>query len=372
MSQTGSSTIDDKFSGYSRALLASELAPESCADDVPFVVTPRGSDKSLNEEAIADLKASYNQHGRVLMRGFDVGTIECFEDLLTNLGFDLAAHYTGGASPRHLVSKKTFSSTEAPKHFILSYHNEMAYLNERPRHISFYCKQASPNYSETPIFDCASLLAKLPLSLQQKLEQKGVRYVRHFYTKPHRINVNKTWKEAFGVDAKQQLETILTATEFDYSWLTDELLQVNFNAPAVLVDPTTGNKVINIAALNQWTLHYSMERFKHRYSWWVRKVVDWYVIYQYTKKDVFFETRFGDGVSFTREETRLIQNASYDAATLFKWQNEDILLLDNIRYGHGRLNVEQPEIRMNAAALGDIYDIRQPLANGQVAAPIAV
>ena len=40
---------------------------------------------------------------------------------------------------------------------------------------------------------------------------------------------------------------------------------------------------------------------------------------------------------------------------VFRWQRRDLLILDNIRCGHGRLNVIKP--RRIAAALGDPYQL---------------
>jgi len=354
-----------------RALFASELSNESCADTTAFVVTPRGADKSLNAEALVDLKAAYNQHGKVLLRGFDVADTEEFENLLTDeLGLDLAGAYVGGASPRRLVSKKAFSSTEAPKEYILSYHTEMSYLQERPRHVAFFCTQPAPKYSETPMFDCAKIFERLPVKMQQRLEAEGVSYNRRFHSTVQSNNVRKTWMESFGVETKEELEVIMKKADLEHNWLGGGILEVKVNMPAVLIDPTTGKKVLSLALFNKWALNHSLKRFGHRYAWWKKLIVDWYVVYAYCKKDAVFVTGYGNGDKFTREETGIIQNAAYDCATIFEWQKNDIVLIDNIRTGHGRLNVEQP--RAIAAALGDIYDIRKPTADGLVAAPIAL
>jgi|GEM_PF-735544 len=354
-----------------RALFSSELSSESRADATPFVVTPRGADKSLNAEAIEDAKAAYTLHGKALLRGFDIADTAEFEDLLTvHLGFDLAAAYTGGASPRRLVSKKAFSSTEAPNEYILSFHTEMSYLQERPRHVAFFCKQPAPKYSETPLFDCAEIFERLPVKMQQRLEAEGVSYNRRFHSKVQPNNVRRTWMDSFGVETKEELEVIMKKADLEHNWIGGGILEVKVNMPAVLIDPTTGKKVLSLALFNKWALHHSLKRFGHRYAWWKKLIVDWYVVYAYCKKDAVFVTGYGNGDTFTREETGIIQNAAFDSATLFEWQKDDIVLIDNIRTGHGRLNVEQP--RAIAAALGDIYDIRTPTAEGLVAAPIAL
>ena len=67
------------------------------------------------------------------------------------------------------------------------------------------------------------------------------------------------------------------------------------------------------------------------------------------------KTLWGDGSQITAKETRTMIDTAWSCSTVFKWQHGDLLILDNIRSGHGRLNVVKP--RKIAAALGDPYTI---------------
>jgi alpha-ketoglutarate-dependent taurine dioxygenase len=65
-----------------------------------------------------------------------------------------------------------------------------------------------------------------------------------------------------------------------------------------------------------------------------------------------------------------INAAIHGAATVFRWQRGDVIIIDNIRAAHGRLNVSGP--RRILTALGDMYDVksaRAPAARAETYAP---
>ena len=327
----------------------------------PFILsTPNSQNLNINDvstQMLEEVKETYQRYGRVMLRGFKSDGPQCFQSLLERLDFDLDGEYLGGASPRSNVTTKVYTSTDAPGPFIISYHTEMCYLNHRPRQLAFYCQQPPPHNGETPIFDCHQIYLNLPLSLSKKLETKQLMYVRYFSSKKSWLNVYKTWQDTFLVENKQQLAEKLKATGLESEWLDDGILKVSCTIPALIKDPVTGKKTISLTLFNKWAFHSNLNRFKDRYFTPLRKAVDWYAMRQYDKPKVFFETLFGDGSQINKEETEQIQQAAWDAATVFKWQQDDILLLDNIRWGHGRLNVIKP--RKVIAALGNMYDIRE-------------
>ena len=75
------------------------------------------------------------EHGAVLLRGFDVQGAGEFETLCRTGTPDLL-DYTGGGSPRSLVSGKVYTSTEFPAHLEVYLHNELSYSEEWPARLS--------------------------------------------------------------------------------------------------------------------------------------------------------------------------------------------------------------------------------------------
>ena len=64
----------------------------------------------------------------------------------------------------------------------------------------------------------------------------------------------------------------------------------------------------------------------------------------------------------TKQETRTLIDAAWANSDLFRWRQGDLLVLDNIRMGHGRLNVDnrqQAQPRRIAVAMADGYDVTQ-------------
>jgi hypothetical protein len=51
---------------------------------------------------------------------------------------------------------------------------------------------------------------------------------------------------------------------------------------------------------------------------------------------------YGDGTPIPPDEMAEIRRATWDHSVLFRWKKGDILVLDNILTGHGRMNVEGP------------------------------
>ena len=51
---------------------------------------------------------------------------------------------------------------------------------------------------------------------------------------------------------------------------------------------------------------------------------------------------YGDGTPIPPDEMAEIRRATWDHSVLFRWKKGDVLVLDNILTGHGRMNVEGP------------------------------
>jgi alpha-ketoglutarate-dependent taurine dioxygenase len=302
-----------------------------------------------------DIKNRLQTQGAILFRGLPISEPKQFEELLLALDIQLNTQYFGGASPRSKLSQYTFSSTEAPAPLIISYHTEMCYLNVRPGVVAFYCDIMPSVHGETPIFNCHALYNSLSPQLKEKLSG-NVKYQRYFRSQPSRLNFNKTWQDAFNLTSKDELKNLLHEHNIDFSWDKQGNLLTETTMPAVIRHPATGKLCLSLTMFNQYSLTYNLRHFKTRYNPILRVLIDRLMLFQYERPNVFFRTVLGDGSPFTKEDTEEILAASWKCATLFSWRKGDVLLLDNILMGHGRLNVKGP--RKIVAALGDNYDIR--------------
>jgi hypothetical protein len=138
--------------------------------------------------------------------------------------------------------------------------------------------------------------------------------------------------------------------------------------PAVAVHPDTGRPCLNAQFISAASLVSGIERIGARYPAPMRALIKAYIRFQYRKPTVHYRSRPASGADFTAAERAEIDRAIHGAATVFTWRRGDMILIDNVRAAHGRLNVKGP--RRILTALGDMYDVRAA-APAKVMAPAA-
>lgn len=344
-----------------RELTGKEVA-EDCPNSTRFIRVLESKNDTSFDSMLADsqilkqIDETRSASGALLLRGLPLDGPRQAETLLSKLGVEFDDEYLGGASPRSRLSDHFFTSTEAPAPYIISFHTEMCYLRQRPGKIFFYCITEPQKFGETPIFDCAAILAALPTDLRAKIESLGLIYQRYFGTKKARFfNVYKTWKDAFHATDRAEAETACQQQGLVFEWQANGALITRAKMPGVMLDPVSGKKCISLTLYNGTAAPYDLRKFAHRLNPLVRFGLSSFIRFQYAKPNVFMRTLWGDGSEISPVETRAMIDAAWASSNMFHWRQGDLLILDNIRCGHGRLNVLKP--RKIAAALGDPYTI---------------
>merc|ERR1712060_652076 len=67
---------------------------------------------------------------------------------------------------------------------------------------------------------------------------------------------------------------------------------------------------------------------------------------------------FGDGEALTDGEVREMIEACWANSVIFSWQKGDVLLLNNVRCGHARMDCVQGCPRRINVCMGDMVDLR--------------
>jgi hypothetical protein len=126
--------------------------------NIPVVVRPK-KDSSLafliswikeNQNFIID---SFEKYGAILFRGFKNTCPQDFEDIALNLSSKLGNDYLG-TSPRTMLTKFAFTTTELPAIFPVPQHLEMSFLRKStPEVIMFSCMTEATTGGETPLCD---------------------------------------------------------------------------------------------------------------------------------------------------------------------------------------------------------------------------
>jgi alpha-ketoglutarate-dependent taurine dioxygenase len=307
-----------------------------------------------HKDALKDLLV---KHGAILFRGFEVINAEQFKKIIKVFATELAQEYKGTA-PRISVANSVFTTSEVADDVILAAHTEMAYSYKRPGIVALYCEVEPSKYGETPIFNCASVCNALSEESLKILEQ-GVKYVRRHPKKYSKFfgKIGVTWPQSFSTQNKEEIERSIKSSGFDFLWERNEELKIISYPPAIVTHPVTNRKCVNILFNHYLNEFKTLNLFKNRYSLWRRYVM---------KAIVAMVTLRGKGISLTNLYDHNGKHLPYflikelhtlfwNHSVIFSWKKGDVLIIDNIAVGHGRMNVSGP--RKILAALGNEYTV---------------
>jgi alpha-ketoglutarate-dependent taurine dioxygenase len=280
--------------------------------------------------------------GGILFRGFGVRTPEQLEMVALTIAPDLRSEYGLGDSPRIRQTERVFSATEFPSWFVIPLHNELNYMADPAHTIMFCCQKPPVRDGETPICDFRKVLKALNPAVRDRFTRKGVRYRRRF--KNWRRELAATSKDA--AVSREAAEDLCRKRGCEFEWLPNGSLQLTTAYPAVCIHPQTRDLVwFNQAqsylgaavehrrfATRAWAARRRFEAFAYWIIWLVLKVFEpsrWIKKYNYPT--------FGDGSKISTVDIRHICDVTARNTVYFRWQEGDLLVLDNILTAHGRM-----------------------------------
>jgi alpha-ketoglutarate-dependent taurine dioxygenase len=170
---------------------------------------------------------------------------------------------------------------------------------------------------ETPIGDGRVVYDMLPESVREKFEVKGVKYVRNYST------LDLHWSVVFQTGDKSEVEAYCEDNELEYEWLEDDALRTSQVNPATAVHPQTGEKVW----LNQAHLFHVSSLGRDI----ARTLLD-----SLGEEKLPRNSYYGDGSPIEPDVLDLIRSTYEKTRMKFHWQKNDLLLLDNMLFTHGR------------------------------------
>ncbi|GGX62109.1 TauD/TfdA family dioxygenase [Streptomyces hiroshimensis] len=272
----------------------------------PFV---REHAREIGEETAAS--------GAVLIRGARAGGEEDFQGALTALGFE-PLEYTERSTPRTEVGDGVFTSTEYPARQVIPQHCESSYADAWPGRLAFFCVTPADSGGATPVTDVAQVLEDIPADVIDAVETRGLRYVRNYGN-----GVGLDWRDAFQAASREQVDRFCAAGGLEREWLDDDCLRTVRRAPALAVHPRTGRRI--------WFNHLVLFHQSSLPAGTREALVD-----MLGEDRLPNDVLFGDGTPVPDDLVAAVRSAFERRSRRFDWRRDDLLVLDNMRWSHGR------------------------------------
>src|SRR5258706_1528650 len=181
------------------------LVRESFFNDrrLPLMFEPAIDGLSLTDWAKANrelIDQKLLQSGAILFRGFNLGTVEAFEELMKVLTWELL-EYSYRSTPRTQVSGRIYTSTEYPAHQTIPLHNELSYTRQWPMRLGFFCVTPAEEGGETPIADSRRVFDNIEPAIRERFSREQVSYVRNYGDA-----LDLPWQDVFQTNDRAQVE----------------------------------------------------------------------------------------------------------------------------------------------------------------------
>ena len=260
--------------------------------------------------------------GAILFRGFNISSQKDFLVIRNTLTSDYSFEYIDGNSPRKILSKGIYTSTEFPKDQTITIHNELSYSSNWPSRLYFFCESPSIHGGETPIVDCRYILKILNQEIIKLFDTLNVKYTR-FLHDGH--GLGKSWIDTFQTSSKVEVENYCKKHKFDFFW-EGQSLYISQIGLGIATHPITREKVW----FNQANQFHPSSLQEDVYD--AMKLLFSGNTYKYPHY-----AYFGNGQEIQEDYLFQITSAFEQSSIKFKWEKGDFLYLDNMLMAHGRM-----------------------------------
>lgn len=356
--------------------------------ELPLVIEP------VKEKSFAVLKGLLNEssdwfnqqldtYGAILFRGFEVEDAEQFQKVLELLNVQLESVYHFGSAHRVRITDKIFTSSEAPPDRIIAPHNELNMVPMRPSVLAFFCQIQPDIYGETPIINTEKLFDNLSPSLQYKIANFPQRFVR--YVPKHLLEI------VFEGLLQEEITRLLQKQGFDFNWQEDGSIYFECSYITLFSHPKTSRLCFSLSIVDSLVSREWYRNIGQRYSFWKRLYYNWlpanlYKTFQQglttaatvvdssqkrtSTLNTYFLNEDSQDTEMTQAEAQELGKAEWKNASVFKWKQGDILVMDNLQVAHSRLNTKLK--RKILTAFGNMCNIRDMKPASLATHPISI
>jgi hypothetical protein len=223
-------------------------------------------------------------------------------------------------------------------------HSEMSYMRSWPRLIAFHAIAIADEGGETSICRLDDVSSDLA-GLLKPFSELGVTYRRRFHKR-----ADVPWQQAFQTDDRAEVERFCASFGIDAQWMPGDGLVTTHKAQGTIAAESSANVYFNQAHIfHPSALDPAIRQMLER---------------AYGKDGLPRSASFGDGSPIGDDDITQIRSAFASRMKRMAWSEGDILLLDNMRFAHGRLPFRGHRKLHVALARACGSPVRTPLFGG--------
>ncbi len=294
---------------------SSPLVFQPIVDNVNLIAWAESNHEFIEQQLL--------KHGAILFRGFNLDSVNKFEQLITATSGD-PLEYSERSSPRSQVSGNIYTSTDHPADQEIFLHNEQSYNIHFPTRIFFFCMTPAQQGGETPIADTRKVLSLISPEIRAHFAEKHYMYVRNFGD-----GFGLSWQTTFGTSDKAAVEDYCHKNDIGFKWKEGGRLKTTQVRRAIAEHPRTGELV--------WFNHATFFHFSTLESELSDKLIT-----EFREEDLPNNTYYGDGAPIEPSVMDELRSAYLQEKVIFSWRQGDVLMLDNMLMAHGRQSYAGP------------------------------
>lgn len=293
-----------------------KIGPLVTGQSLPLLIEPSVAHLDLSDWASGNrglIEAKLMEHGALLFRGFNLKSLAEFERFTLASGNGANGDFVDWPTSR--IRGKAAGSTSDQANFEARPLNESKRMRGWPLKMWLYCAQAAQSpqtIRETPLVDCRRVYQLMPAKIRTQFEKKRLMYTRSF-----KGGAKGGWQEFFGTTDRSLIEDYCGKMEMSFEWTKPDGLLVRQVCPAVARHPRTGEMVFAV-------------RIQTDNANGMGPLICESLLPLYGTEALPVEVHYGDGSTVKESVIEEVREVYSRASVHFRWQEGDIILLDNL------------------------------------------
>ena len=282
----------------------------------------------------AEFRAALAEHGGILFRGFDVGGVDGFDQVVRALsGTPLT--YTERSSPRSTIKGQVYTSTDYPPEEEIFLHNENSYQAAWPLTLYFYCITPPTSLGATPLADVRRVYQEIDPAVREEFARRRWMVVRNFHP-----DFGTPWQHVFNTDDRDEIAAYGEKNGIKIEWFGKDGMRTTSVRDAIHYRP--GSDV------PRWFNHAT---FFHVST--LAKDLQEALLAMFGEEGLPTNTYYGDGGTIPDDVMDHLRSVYRSASVRFDYHQDDVLVVDNMTAAHAREPFTGP--RKIAVAMAEPY-----------------